>query len=108
MIITLPDAIARYFAVATATGAPGLADIFAQDAVVRDERKTMRGLAEIAAWRTEALRKYSFVAEPLSVVERDGKTLVTAKVTGNFPGSPINIDYAFEVRNGRIATLDIG
>jgi hypothetical protein len=40
--------------------------------------------------------------------ERDGKTIVACKLSGNFPGSPININFVFELRDGKITSLKIG
>jgi hypothetical protein len=37
----------------------------------------------------------------------DGKTVVTAKVSGNFPGSPLNLDHVFELHGDKIASLEI-
>jgi len=54
--------------------------------MVHDEGRTIKGIAAIKAWRIEAGEKYHHTVEPLSVTERDGKTVVTAKVSGNFPG----------------------
>lgn len=107
MDLQLPDAIVTYLTAAQGDEAASIARAFAKDAVVRDEGRTIKGIEAIAAWRAETRRKYSFTAEPLSAVERDGKLVVTTKVTGNFPGSPINLDYAFTLSDGRITGLEI-
>jgi hypothetical protein len=41
------------------------------------------GISAIKEWRSETGEKYHHTVEPLSVTERDGKTVVTAKVSGN-------------------------
>ena len=74
--------------------------------MVRDEGRTIKGIAAIKAWRNETGGKYPHAVEPLSVTERDGKTVVTAKVSGNFPGSP-NLDHVFELHGDKIASLEI-
>jgi hypothetical protein len=33
---------------------------------------------------------------------------ITGKVSGNFPGSPINLDHVFQLENDRIVSLKIG
>jgi hypothetical protein len=108
MAINLPQPIDVYFVSGNANDTDALERCFAADAVVADEAKTIEGLAAIKAWRIETKRKYGFTAEPMAVAHRDGKVVVTAKVSGNFPGSPINLDHTFEVRDGRIASLQIG
>jgi hypothetical protein len=74
---------------------------------VRDESRTIQGLDAIKAWRAETGRKYAHTVEPLAVSTREGKTVVTGKVSGNFPGSPINLDHIFELDGDRIVALEI-
>jgi hypothetical protein len=39
---------------------------------------------------------------------QDGETvLLTARLTGNFPGSPVELTYAFVLRDQRIVSLEI-
>jgi hypothetical protein len=104
----LPRPIEIYFASENAHDMSALDTCFASDAVVRDEAKMIEGLAAIKAWRIEAGKKYNHTVEPVALSERDGKIIVTAKVAGNFPGSPINLDHAFAVENDRIVSLEIG
>ncbi|MET0192010.1 MAG: nuclear transport factor 2 family protein [Hyphomicrobiaceae bacterium] len=108
MAIKLPTPIEIYFASGNATDAAAFEQCFAPDAVVRDEAKTITGLVAIKAWRSETKKKYRFTAEPVAIADRDGKVVVTAKVSGNFPGSPINLDHTFDVQGDRIVSLKIG
>jgi len=41
------------------------------------------------------------------VSTRDGKVVVTGRVSGNFPGSPITLDHIFEIEGGKIVSLEI-
>jgi len=107
MTIHLPAPIEIYFASENARDAEGAERCFGVDAIVRDEGRTIEGVAAIKAWRIEAGEKYHHTAEPLSVTERDGKTVVTARVSGNFPGSPVNLDHIFELHGDRIISLEI-
>lgn len=106
MPIDLPKPIAAYFE-ADKRGADALAQCFTDDAVVKDEGRTWTGPAEIERWKAEAAARYSYVSEPLSIAEKDGKTIVTSRVTGTFPGSPINLRYIFRLDGSRIAALEI-
>jgi hypothetical protein len=74
---------------------------------VRDEGKTITGAAAIKAWRIETSEKYDHTVEPLMVSTRDGKVVVMGKVSGDFPGSPINLEHVFEIEDGRIVLLEI-
>jgi len=44
--------------------------------------------------------------EPISAVERDGKTVVTGKVSGNVPNSPVNLEHIFRLEGDKIASLE--
>src|SRR5438445_330139 len=60
MTVQLPAALAEYFAAANADDADRVAACFAEDAVVRDEAREMRGRAAIRAWAAEVRRQYHF------------------------------------------------
>ena len=106
MALNLPEPIAAYF---TDNGQDldALAQYLAADAVVRDEGRTIRGLQAIKEWKAETKKKYQHTLEPLASVERDGKIDVTVRVTGNFPGSPIDLQFVFSLEGGKISVLEI-
>lgn len=83
-------------------------DAFAPDAIVADEGHRHVGHAAIDAWWRDAQAKYQAVAEPLEVKAKDDAHEVRAKVTGQFPGSPITLTFAFQMKGDRIAALRIG
>jgi hypothetical protein len=107
MSIKLPASIELYFASENAHDPSVIDRCFAADAVVRDESKTITGVAAIKAWRVETNQKYHHTVEPLTVSTREGKVLVTGKVSGDFPGSPINLEHIFEIEDGKIVSLEI-
>ncbi len=107
MIDNLPKPIALYVE-AENTGDMKLFDqCFAEDAVVRDENETHTGLAAIKEWKAETKRKYQHTADPLRTAERDGKFIVTNRLTGDFPGSPIELDFVFTLAGDKITSLEI-
>ena len=71
----------------------------------------MDGLTDMEAsfreWAAEARRKYSYRAEPIAVEGPAVAPIVTARVTGNFPGSPTDLRYRFTLANGAIVALEI-
>src|SRR5437016_2819728 len=107
MIDNLPKPIAVYIAVENNGDTSLLDKCFAEDAVVRDERKTINGLAAIKTWKAETKKKYQHTVEPLKFVEQDDKTLVTNRLTGNFPGSPIELEFVFTLAGDKIVSLEI-
>ena len=104
--LNLPEPIAAYFD-ADKRGGDVVARCFTNRAVVKDEGRTHSGPEAIKAWKTAASGKYSYVAEPLAVEQRDGRFFVTSRLTGNFPGSPVDLRYAFRLERGKIASLEI-
>ncbi|MCF4164310.1 nuclear transport factor 2 family protein [Zavarzinia compransoris] len=106
MLLSLPKPIAAYFAADTADGA-AVAQCFTFDAVVIDEKRTHRGREAIARWKTEASAKFDYVSEPVALDDQGDRTIVTARLTGNFPGSPLNLRFAFTLAGDAIARLEI-
>ena len=99
--------MAAYFAAENRDDPEALAQCFADHAVVRDEGRTIEGLAAIKLWNVETKKKYHHTVEPLEAVERDGKTVVLGKVAGNFPNSPVTLEHIFELEGEKIASLEI-
>jgi hypothetical protein len=108
MSIDLESAIDLYVKVENSGEVRLLADCFASNATVRDEGHNYVGLASIQQWKAETKKKYSHTVEPLQVTRRDGKTILKAKLAGNFPGSPVTLNFSFVLEEGKIASLDIG
>jgi hypothetical protein len=108
MSVKLPTSIAAYVAWSNAHDASAPVTCFAEDAVVRDEGRDRRGLADIRAWKDEVTKKYLPIMEVLrSTADAQGRTIVTGRVTGNFPGSPVELSYAFTLKGDKIARLEI-
>jgi hypothetical protein len=107
MSLTLPDPLPRYVAAQNAHDADALIACFAEDARVRDEGEDIVGLAAIRRWKEETSRKYRVTVEPKKIETADGATIMTATVSGAFPGSPIDLRYRFTLKNGLIAALEI-
>jgi len=105
MQLDLPPPIASYFA--TFGRSAGIADLFVQDAIVKDERRTYTGVTAITRWMDESSAKYDFTSQPVAAEAVDGATLVTCHVTGNFPGSPVDLRYRFQIDGDKIASLEI-
>lgn len=107
MSIELPEPIAAYFAADRRDDA-AVARCFTPDGTVRDEGHLYRGREAIRDWRAAAAAKYDYTSRPSALREQAGRTIVTAHVAGNFPGSPVDLSYAFTLKDGLIASLEIG
>jgi ketosteroid isomerase-like protein len=107
MSLELPKSIVDYLAASNARDANAVAHCFTDDAVVRDESRDRRGIDEILAWKAWTEEKYAPIVEALDVAQSGERTIVTCKVSGTFPGSPINLKYGFTLKDGKIARLEI-
>jgi hypothetical protein len=107
MSIQLQPAIDRYVAIENSGDVEALSECFASNATVRDEGRTYEGLAAITEWKADTKKKYNHTVAPLAVTDRDGKTVLKAKLTGNFPGSPITLEFSFVLKDGKIISLEI-
>jgi SnoaL-like protein len=107
MSINLPKPIAAYFAAENAGDAGALARCFASNGVVHDEGSTFTGRAAIERWNAAARAKYHHTVVPLSATERDGATVVIGRVSGEFPGSPVELQHAFRIDGEQILSLEI-
>ncbi|CAN7435542.1 nuclear transport factor 2 family protein [Acidovorax sp. LjRoot66] len=103
--LTLPEPIAAYFA--AEHNPEALARCFTAQAVMKDDGHTYTGVDAIKAFMAEASAKYSATTVPFALEREDGLQVIRAKVTGNFPGSPIALSYRFRLERGLIASLEI-
>jgi hypothetical protein len=104
--LSLPKPIATYFAADRGDG-EAVSQCFTDNAVVRDEGHTHKGRAAIKEWKTDASAKYEYTCEPIACEEKEGKTVVTSHLVGNFPGSPVDLRFFFKLEGDKIASLEI-
>lgn len=106
MPIDLPKSIAAYFAADQKDG-EAVKQCFAENATVIDERRTYAGREAIGRWKAETSAKYSYRVEPFAMAVEGGRIIVTSHVTGNFPGSPVDLRHAFVLEGDAIVRLEI-
>lgn len=106
MSLDLPKPISTYF-IADRGDSDAVGRCFTASAVVKDEGHTYNGLTAIKQWKTDSKKKYTYSSEPLASEQTDGKTIVTSRLTGDFPGSPTNLRYIFGLEGDKIASLEI-
>ena len=107
MTVTMPTTVTAYFQAANGADPEPVAACFALDATVHDEGADYVGRVAIRDWVAAGSLKYSFQATPTSSLQEDGKTVVTAHLTGDFPGAPTDLTYRFGLTGNEIASLDI-
>jgi hypothetical protein len=104
--LDLPKPVAAYFTADKGDG-EAVSQCFTENAVVKDEGHTHKGQAAIKQWKTDASAKYEYTCEPIACEEKDGKTVVTSHLVGNFPGSPVDLRFFFKLEGDKIASLEI-
>jgi uncharacterized protein (TIGR02246 family) len=106
--LELPENLARYFAAQNAHDVEAMVACFAPDATVRDEGQVHAGKDAIRRWQEQTVAKYEISIAPLDIRKEEGLTSIVARVTGNFPGSPIDLTHSFRLSpEGLIRTLEI-
>ena len=86
MTTSTPAIVKTYFQLAAQGDSETYLALFDDDAIVEDEGNTYRGIEAIRQWRAEV----PMVTYDITAVDAapDGGVVVTATVTGDFPGSP--------------------
>jgi hypothetical protein len=106
MTLNLPKPVAAYFTAHT-SDSEAVSRCFADNAVVKDEGHTYNGPAAIKKWKEEVSAKYQYTSEPLACEHSEGKVVVTSRLAGNFPGSPVDLRFIFELAGEKIVALEI-
>ena len=107
MSTNLPKTIGTYFHALNIYDSELLAECFAEDATLTDEGKEYQGPDAIKAHIVEINNVQKVKTVVTNSVEVNGETIVTATVSGNFEGSPIPLNFLFNLENGKIKTLNI-
>lgn len=103
----LPEALSAYFEAERTGDAARLAACFAPEGRVLDEGRHHTGPAAVQAWMQAAKARYQHVAQPLRW-QREGQVVtVVARVSGHFPGSPLELAHVFELGDDGIRSLEI-
>jgi hypothetical protein len=108
MSLQLPVPIERYVQIANSDTPEAVPECFAPDAIVRDEGQSYEGVAAIRNWMAATKKKYGHTITPLELAERDGESVLKARLAGSFPGSPITVNFNFVLAGGKIRSLAIG
>ncbi len=103
--MNLPNVIAELVKAQDNYNSTAYANCFAESAVVFDEGNVFNGRNEIKQWIEEANEKFKVVMKPIGFTETI--CILTAEVSGSFDGSPVLLDYHFEITADKIDSLEI-
>jgi hypothetical protein len=109
MTTILPQAVGAYIRAVNNHDAAAFIAVFADGAVVDDVGREFRGLAAIREWGKREIFDAQVTLDVIDLAERDGDTIVTSKVDGNFDRSglpdPVIINHRITVEDDSIARL---
>lgn len=105
--MNLPKVIANLVKAQNDFDSADYANCFSETAVVVDEGHRHTGRDEIAQWITKANKEYKAHMKPTKFEEKETESLLTAEISGTFPGSPIVLQYHLQIADGLIKSLSI-
>jgi hypothetical protein len=80
---------------------------FSNQAIVRDGGLEYRGVPAIRRWMQEAFDRYSLHLDVTDVSGQGKNWFFQARVSGNFEGSPVQLEHSLTIEDGKIANLEI-
>lgn len=105
--MNLPQTLKDLLAAQDNFDSEAYADCFSDNAVVYDEGHVHPGKEKIRQWNELSNRKYRPRLEPVHFNSHENKAVLTTRVSGTFEGSPILLDYNFEMTETKIISLTI-
>ena len=110
--LSLPEPVFKYLRAVNTGAAEEFPASFADDAVVVDVNRELRGLDAITAWADTDIFGAQVHFDVLDVTERQGRTIVRVKIDGTFDRTglpdPLVMNHEFKMAEGKIAELRIG
>jgi len=103
----VPASLANYIEAANAGATSAALASFSESSVVQDEGAEHRGHAAIRDWIEETVGKYHFHITPLAVRQSGDHVVLRCRVSGSFPGSPVELDFDAMISSEKISRLAI-
>lgn len=102
-----PKVVERFVETQNNYNSKAYIECFTESAIVYDEGKVYTGKDEICRWIEHANEAYHSSMEPLKYEQSGSNGVLTAKVSGTFPGSPIVLQFHLGLMNDLIASLKV-
>ncbi|TWR24723.1 nuclear transport factor 2 family protein [Mucilaginibacter pallidiroseus] len=103
----IPQVVERFIETQHSLDSNAFAECFTDNAIVHDEGKTHNGKQEIEQWIKQAMENYESQLEPLNYEQSGANSVLTANVSGTFPGSPIVLKFHFGIKDNLIESLSV-
>ena len=101
-------AATEYFRVMEREDKASAIEVFEPNAVVVDDGHTYTGREQILGWLTGAASEFQITSTWLSAERTDTGAVAVIRISGVFPGSPVDLRYEFaEGAGGLIGRLAI-
>jgi len=107
MALDAPEQVVAYLAAEDAKDADALSRCFTEEGIVHDDGRDYRGRNSVRQWKQEVDAKYRYVLQAVNAQTFGDKVTVRVQLTGEFPGSPVELRYIFKLSNDKIASLEI-
>jgi len=107
MALNVPEPVAAYLAAEEAKDADALSRCFTEDGTVHNKGQDYHGRGSIRQWKQAADTKYRYVFQTINVQTFGDLLTVRARLTGEFTGSPVELDHIFKLSGDKIASLEI-
>ena len=105
---SLPKSITDYFSAVDRREIDAILRTFVDIPTVKDEGTERQGPEAIRDWFEETTKKYNPTFAVIDAEAAGGRQVVTVRVAGTFPGSPVELRYAFTLAGGgKISRLEI-
>jgi hypothetical protein len=83
------------------------ANCFSETGIMLEEGKPYKGRAEIQGLIEETNEKYQSMMTPVDYIEEGTSSVLSAEVSGTFPGSPAVLQFHFTLKNNLIEYLKV-
>jgi hypothetical protein len=83
------------------------ANCFSEKGEMIEEGKPYKGRVAIQHLIAETNKKYQSVMKPLEYTENGTSSVLSAQVSGTFPGSPAVLKFHFDIIDGKIQYLKV-
>ena len=105
--MNLPKVVADFVNSQNNFDSEASANCFSKNGIMLEEGKPYTGRAEIQALLEETNKKYQSVMKPLQYIEDGNSSVLSAEVTGAFPGSPAVLKFHFTLKSSLIDYLKV-
>lgn len=103
--MNLPNIISELVKAQNEFDSAAYANCFTENAEVFDEGKTHNGKAEIEKWIDKSNKEYKATMKPVDYDEKEN--ILSAEISGSFPGSPIILKFHFKIVDEKIQHLEV-